>query len=278
VRPSRHAAAHKAVKRHEHRMLRHPIVMRTLEVVSARRMTPHMQRIVLQGEALRGFVSASPDDHVKLLLPNADGELVFPIPGPDGPEFPPGREPSPMRDYTPREYDPQQHTLIIDFVLHGEGPASTWAEQAQPGQRIGIAGPRGSFQVAEDFDRYVLVGDETALPAIGRRLDEMPAEAHVIALVEIPERDDRQPLGSQATFEVSWLERNGVDAAASDLLENALRALPEMPGDTFYWIAAESRRARRMRRFLAEERGVPKEWIRATGYWQAEANGDDEDD
>jgi NADPH-dependent ferric siderophore reductase len=62
--------------RHEHRMLRHQIAIRRLEVMSAKRMTPHMQRITLQGEALRGFVSASPDDHVKLVLPNEDGELV----------------------------------------------------------------------------------------------------------------------------------------------------------------------------------------------------------
>lgn len=262
--------------RHEHRMLRHQIAIRRLEVMSAKRMTPHMQRITLQGEALHGFVSASPDDHVKLLLPNDDGELVFPTLGPNGPEFPAGAKPSPMRDYTPREHDATRNELIIDFVLHGDGPASAWAENARPGQQIGVAGPRGSFVVAEDFDHYVLIGDETALPAIGRRLDEMPAGAHVVALIEIPERADRQPLGSQADFEVIWLERDGADAASSELLESALRELPELPGDTFYWIAAESRRARVMRRYLAEERGVAKEWIRATGYWKADGSEDGE--
>jgi NADPH-dependent ferric siderophore reductase len=262
--------------RHEHRMLRHQVAIRTLEVLSSKRMTPHMQRITLQGEQLRGFASASPDDHVKLLFPNAEGELVFPVPGPNGPEFPAGANPSPMRDYTPRDYDAAREALIVDFVLHGDGPASTWAEQATPGQQLGVAGPRGSFMVAEDFDHYVLVGDETALPAMGRRLEEMHAGAHVVALMEIPERDDRQPLGSQADFEVTWLERDGIDAASSDLLENALRALPKLPGDTFYWIAAESRRARGMRRYLAEERGVPKEWIRATGYWKAGRSEDEE--
>lgn len=263
--------------RHEHRMIRHQLAMRTLEVLSAKRMTPHMQRITLKGEQLHGFVSTSPDDHVKLLFPNMDGELVFPTPGPNGPEFPPGCNPSPMRDYTPREHDAVRNELIIDFVLHGEGPASTWAENAAPGQRIGVAGPRGSFQVADDFDHYVLIGDETALPAIGRRLDEMPAGAHVVVMAEIPEYADRQPLGSQAEFEVTWLERNNTDAASSDLLESALRELPQLPGDTFYWIAAESRRVRVMRRYLAEERGVPKEWIRATGYWQADGSEDGED-
>ena len=260
--------------RHEHRIIRHQLAIRTLEVLSAERMTPHMQRITLRGEPLRGFVSDSPDDHVKLLFPNAQGELVFPVLGPNGPQFPAGSEPSPMRDYTPRKHDAAHHELVVDFVLHGDGPASRWAENAVPGDRIGVAGPRGSFQVAEDFDHYVLIGDETALPAIGRRLEEMPPETHVVALVEIPEHADRQPLSPQA--EVTWLERNGADAADSALLETALRALGELPGDTFYWIAAESRRARAMRQYLMDERKVPKEWIRATGYWKAD--GTEEED
>jgi NADPH-dependent ferric siderophore reductase len=255
--------------RHEHRMVRHTLARRTIEVLSTRRITPHMQRIVFGGEELRGFVSASPDDHVKLVFPNAQGELVFPTLGPNGPEFPPGASPSPMRDYTPREYDSSRNELIVDFVIHGDGPASTWAERAIAGQRIGVGGPRGSFITAEDFDRYVMVGDETALPAIGRRLDEIHAGARVHILLEISEAADRQPLGSQARFEVTWLERDGVDAASSELLERALRELPDWPGDTFYWIAAESRRVRAMRKYLVEERGVLKEWIRATGYWKA---------
>jgi len=263
--------------RHEHRMIRHTLVRRTIEVLSIRRITPHMQRIIFGGEDLNGFISASPDDHVKLLFPNPHGDMVFPTMGPNGPEFPPGAIPSPMRDYTPRDYDAVRNTLTIDFVIHGDGPASTWAEQAKPGQRIGVGGPRGSFIVADDFDRYVLVGDETALPAISRRLDEIHAGTHVDVLVEIPQAADRQPLGSQAEFEVTWLERDGVDGASSDLLERALRELPDWPGDTFYWIAAESRRVRTMRKYLAEERGVPKEWVRATGYWQADGSEDEED-
>jgi NADPH-dependent ferric siderophore reductase len=236
-----------------------------------------MQRIVFGGADLRGFTSAAADDHVKLFFPNANGELVLPTIGPNGPEFPPGALPSPMRDYTPRHFDEELLQLTIDFVVHGDGPASTWAEQAAPGQRIGMGGPRGSFLVADDFAHVVLVGDETALPAIGRRLDELPEHAHAVALIEIAEKADRLPLGSRATFDAIWLERDGVDAASSDLLEQALRALPALPGDTFYWIAAESRRARTMRKFLAEERGVPKEWIRATGYWKADGTDDEEE-
>ncbi|KRE89360.1 iron utilization protein [Frateuria sp. Soil773] len=262
---------------HAPRMLRHTVVFRSLDVLRVERLTPHMQRVVFGGAELRGFLSAAPDDHVKLFFPNASGEIVTPTLGPAGLAYPPGREPSPMRDYTPRRYDDARGELTVDFVLHGDGPASTWAAQAAPGQRIGAGGPRGSFVVADDFDRYVLVGDETALPAIGRWLEEMPAHARVEVLAEIPEAADRQPLDTRARADVAWLARHGAPAERSDLLEQALRALPGHDGDTFYWIAAESRRARAMRLWLAQERGVPKEWMKATGYWKAGAD-DDEDE
>lgn len=262
---------------HASRMLRHTVVFRSIEVLRVERLTPHMQRIVFGGAELRGFLSAAPDDHVKLFFPNRAGEIVHPTLGPNGPEYPPDREPSPMRDYTPRHHDAARDELTVDFVLHGDGPASTWAAQATPGQRIGAGGPRGSFVVADDFDRYVLVGDETALPAIGRWLEEMPANARVEVLAEVPEAADRQPLDSRARVEITWLERNGAPAEHSDLLEQALHALPEQAGDTFYWIAAESRRARNMRLWLSQERGVPKDWLKATGYWKA-GTDDDEDE
>jgi NADPH-dependent ferric siderophore reductase len=260
---------------HEHRMLRHTVVLRRLEVQRVEHLTPHMQRVIFGGEELRGFHSASPDDHVKLFFPNRAGEIVTPTLGPNGPEFPTDREPSPMRDYTPRRHDVARNELTVDFVLHGDGPASLWAEQAAPGQSITAGGPRGSFVVADDFDRYVLVGDETALPAIGRWLEEMREGVRADVLIEIPEARDRQPLHSRADIRLIWLERNGTPAEHSTLLEDALQKLPASDGDTFYWIAAESRRARGMRQWLAQERGAPKEWLRATGYWKSGA--DDED-
>jgi len=258
---------------HQHQMLRHPVVLRTLDVLRVERLTPHMQRVTLGGDELRGFHSAAPDNHVKLFFPNAAGELVTPTLGPNGPEYPPGREPSPMRDYTPRHHDAACNELVVDFVLHGDGPASNWASQAAPGQRIGAGGPRGSFVVAGDFDRYVLVGDETALPAIGRWLEEMPAGMQVEVLLEIPEAQDRQSLDSAAHVNLVWLERNG--EAPGERLERALRELPAGADDTFYWIATESHHARAMRLFLSNERGVPKEWIRATGYWTLGADDDE---
>ncbi|HWU76613.1 MAG TPA: siderophore-interacting protein [Rhodanobacter sp.] len=254
---------------HVHQKLRHELVKRTLQVVRVQRLSPHMQRVTFAGDELRGFVSAAPDDHMKLFFPNSHGDIVPPVMGPNGPSYPPGREYSPMRDYTPRAFDPGRNELTIDFVLHGDGPASHWAARAATGQQLVAGGPRGSFVVADDFDHYVLVGDETALPAIGRWLEEMPASAHVLALIEIPEVADRQPLESAAALELRWLDRNGASGASSRLLEQALQQITLPEGDSFHWIATESRRARAMRQWLDEHRQVPKDWIRATGYWSA---------
>jgi NADPH-dependent ferric siderophore reductase len=144
-----------------------------------------MQRVTLGGGELHGFHSAAPDDHVKLFFPNTAGELVTPTFGPNGPEYPPDHEPSPMRE--------------------------------------------------------------------------------VEILLEIPDARDRQTT-STAHVDVVWLERNG--EMPGEKLERALQDLSATPGDTFYWIATESRRARAMRLFLTNERGIPNDWIRATGYWK----------
>ncbi|KRG83869.1 iron utilization protein [Stenotrophomonas daejeonensis] len=258
------------MSRHETRLVRLTPRFRHLQVLRSERLTPNMQRIVVGGPALEGFDSRSPDDHVKLFFPNAEGEFVLPELTEHGPRYPQGKPPSPARDYTPRHYDAAAGELVLDFVLHGDGPATSWAAAAAPGDALVVAGPRGSHVVADDFDAYVLIGDETALPAIARRLAELPAHAVAEVFVEIPEEGDRQPLESTAQVNVTWFERNGFDAAGSTLLEDALVDFEAPDGDAFYWIAVESRRARLMRKFVEGHLQVPKEWIRATGYWKAD--------
>ena len=247
---------------------------RHVQVVHSEQLSPHMQRIVVAGDALAGFESPSPDDHIKLFFPNAQGEFVLPEFTEHGPRYPDGALPSPTRDYTPRAFDADTHELVLDFVLHGDGVASRWAQHAQVGDALVIAGPRGSYVVADDFDAYVLLGDETALPAIARRVEELPEGAVAQVYIEVPEEADRQELYSDADVQASWLERNGFDAASSTLLEDVLRDFEAPDGDTFYWIAAESQRARAMRQFLEEYLHVPSQWIRATGYWKADGSAD----
>lgn len=248
-------------ERHAITRVRHELRMRRLDVVRVERLTPHMVRVTLTGAELEGFISAAPDDHVKLFFPVDGGQINLPTMGPDGPVFAEGVTPSPSRDYTPRRHDAVSNELDIDFVVHGEGPASTWAESVRVGDQLGVGGPRGSMVVPYDYDHYVLVGDATALPAIGRWLDEMPASIAVTVLAEIASDDERQTLKR----DVRWFV-----AGESPGIDEVLATLPIPEGDAFWWVATESKRARALRSLLVEQRGIDKDWVKATGYWQAD--------
>ena len=166
--------------------VRHPLRFRLLEVCRVERLTPHLVRVTLTGDALDGFVSLGFDDHVKLFFPNPETGLVAtPTLGAEGPVWAEGARPV-MRDYTPRHFDPVARTLDIDFALHSPGgPATQWAAQARVGQMVGVGGPKGSFIVPTGFDWHLLVADDTGLPALARRLAELPAGSHAEVLVGV---------------------------------------------------------------------------------------------
>jgi len=238
----------------------HEIKRRRLEVLRVVDITPRMRRITLGGPELAGFISLGSDDHIKLLFPqNAAEQAAL-----DSPDFNlRGDGPQPaMRDYTPRRYDLDIGELDIDFVLHGDGPASTWAEQAKVGQQLHIGGPRGSMIVPDIFDSYLLIGDETAIPAIARRLDELPAGRKVLAVIEIANAAEQQPLASAAEVEVIWVVR-GQD----DLLETVQNlTLPD--GSLYSFVATESKLSRQVRRVLLDTHNVNEAFLKAVGYWQ----------
>ena len=247
-------------------MSEHESRLRTLNVLRTETLGPHLRRAVLGGDELAGFESVGPDDHVTVFFPTAEGTFVLPAPDSDGLQ---GRVPSPARDFTVRGWDLEAGELALDFVVHGDGVASNWSRRAQPGDALVVAGPHGSPVVADDFDCFVLIGDETALPAIGRWLEALPEGALAEVFIEIPEQGDRQPLVEDEGIRIHWLERNGFDAASSTLLEDALVDFEQPDGDAFYWIATEARRARNMGAFLEEHLQVPRDRVRALAYWDA---------
>ena len=103
-----------------------------------------------------------------------------------------------MRDYTPRRFDPAARTLAIDFAVHDAGPATQWALDSAPGDTIEIGGPRGSLVVSPTFDWWLLIGDETALPAIGRRIEELPAGVRAISVVVVSSEGEQQRFDTAA--------------------------------------------------------------------------------
>jgi NADPH-dependent ferric siderophore reductase len=243
-----------------HRVM-HELKRRRLEVVRVVDLTPRMRRITLGGPELAGFVSLGTDDHVKLLFPqNAAEQAALENLGA-------GKDNGPMpamRDYTPRRYDLNTLELDIDFVLHGDGPASTWAEQAKPGQFLHIAGPRGSMIVPDIFDSYLLIGDETALPAIARRLEGLAANRHALVIVEVENGAEQQRLESAAQVDVIWVLREG---GRNNLLTTVQQI--EVPdGNLYAWVATESKLSRQIRRVLLDEHGLNEQFVKAVGYWR----------
>lgn len=227
--------------------VRHDTKRRELEVVRVHELSPHFRSVTFGGEALDGFVSASFDDHVKFILGAAAGagEGAAPV----------------MRDYTPRHFDAATRELTLEFALHGDGPAADWAALARPGMRATVAGPRGSFIVPTDFDWHLLVGDETALPAITRRLEELPAGTRAIVLAQVGDALDRRRFTSAADVSVQWLSR-------SDELLAAVRALALPAGEGYAWCAGEAGAMAALRRVLVDEKGHDRRAIRAAAYWK----------
>jgi NADPH-dependent ferric siderophore reductase len=244
------------------RRVRHPLAARRLDVLNVLRISPHFVRITLGGAQLEGFISASFDDHFKLMLPPAGpSSLVLPSFGPNGPEYGAGAARPVMRDFTPRFHDPAKRELDVEFALHGEGPASEWAAQATKGQSVGVGGPRGSFIIPMDYDWHVLVGDETALPAISRRLEELPHGANVMAVLLTADAVDRRVFHTNAHLTEQWV-------SDADELIDAVSKLQLPAGEGFGWAAGEAKTIASVRQVLTGAHGMQKDHLRTAAYWK----------
>jgi NADPH-dependent ferric siderophore reductase len=247
--------------------VRHDLVYRNLVVREVQRVTPCMLRITLAGRELDGFSSPAFDDHVKVFFPETgQARPTLPVAGPNGPMPPAHGMVSPCRSYTPRRFDPDARELDIDMMLHGAGVADSWVRGATPGHILGIGGPRRSH-VVPDVDWQLLMGDETAIPAVSRRLAELPAHSRAHVVLEVADPTERQPLPTVANVDIVWRFRGGAAPGTTSALLGAVRDLSLPEGSRYFWGAGESREMRAIRNHLTRERNVDPAWIRVTGYW-----------
>lgn len=258
--------------------LTHPLTVRQVTVRQVADLNPRMRRITVGGPQLGSFTSGghpqpaftSPgfDDHVKLIFAS-DGDLLGALPTQleHGIEWP-ASSTRIARDYTPRRVDPVAGELDLDFVLHGHGPAAAWAREAAPGDDLHLVGPKSSTVLPAELDWLVLVGDETALPAIGRFLDERPVDVPVQVLVSVSDPAAQQELAVRAQDRLTWIVAAPDDP---DALAEAVRALDLPDGAGYVWAGAESRALLPVRRELKHTRGLVKDRTNVTGYWHAAA-------
>ena len=162
-------------------------------------------------------------------------------------------------------FDAARCELTIEFALHGHGRASEWARQAAPGQRAQIGGPRGSMILPLDCDWHLLAGDATALPAIHRRLEELPSGSRAIVLVQADDQADQRHFDSKARVEAHW-------AKGRTAWLSALRALQLPAGAGFAWCAGEAHAMADARKSLLRDHDHPREAMRVSAYWKQGAD------
>ncbi len=246
--------------------------------------TPHMRRITLSGKDLERYVTGGP--HLKLFVPpEGIGKPEWPVPGEDGLPIWPAQDKRPqVRTYTVRSINADASAFDVDFVLHGDGSVgSRWALNARPGDLVGVRGPVGRPLPAADW--YLLVGDETALPVIARTLESLPASAKGVAIIEVADESEEQPIRFDADVELRWLHRNGAEAGTTSLLIDAVRGV-EMPaaGARIHAMAGVEYTAfKAIRRYWRDKLKLDKKEVLPVAYWrrghsEGETIPEDEDD
>ncbi|MFI5804090.1 siderophore-interacting protein [Streptomyces sp. NPDC051561] len=243
-------------------------------VVRTERITPHMVRVVLGGEALATLGADEFTDHyVKVLFP-APG-VTYPEPFDMArirEEFPAEQWPV-NRTYTVRSWDPEARELAIDFVVHGdEGLAGPWAAGVRPGETVRFLGPGGGYAPDPAADWHLLVGDESALPAIAASLERMPQGAVAYAFIEVQDAAEEQKIVTPDGVTVTWLHRD--DRPVGEQLVAAVRDLAFPAGDVHAFVHGEAGFVKELRRHLRIDREIPRERLSISGYWRL---GQDDD-
>lgn len=248
-----------------------------LTVTRVEQLTPHMVRVVLSGPDIAAF---SPLDHadsyVKLLF--APEGVVYPEPfslEAVKRDFPPEQQPL-RRTYTVRALSPELSELTIDFAVHGHGGvAGPWAVRAKPGDTLRMLTPNGAYTPSPDADWHLLVGDESAIPAIGAALRRMPVSANVHVLLQVENEHEVQKFDTDADAGYTWLYRDET-ADTRQKLVDAVASFEFPAGQGHFFVHGEAETVMKgIRPHLLRERGVHRDWLSISGYWRL-GNSDEE--
>jgi NADPH-dependent ferric siderophore reductase len=237
------------------------------------RITPHMIRVVFSSD---DFVDNGTSDHyVKLLFGRAGVEYPDPLDMGVVRETYPSEQWPTMRTYTVRSWDEDSHELTIDFVHHGdEGVAGPWAAAAQPGDVLWFNGPGGAYAPDAAADWHLLVGDESALPAISAAIEQLPPGARATVLVEVEDETEEQKFSGSGDLDVTWFHRAGSEAGRGDGLVAAVEGLEFPAGDAQIFVHGEAGFVFRLRKNLFTDRGLPRDRVSLSGYWRLGKNED----
>jgi NADPH-dependent ferric siderophore reductase len=287
-------------------------------VARVRRLSPHFTRVTFTGDDFATFGTRGLDQRINLVFPLAgvgfsDCGWDDEQPLLDGEWYGrwrdlPNELRNPLRVYTVRAIRPIERELDVDFVVHGDGTAARWLATAVVGDEIIIIGPDAlSVNSGLGIDWHpghahdlLLVGDETAAPAIASILESLPEHREAHALIEVPSVADALRIDHSDRARVSWLPRDGGDpgSALVPAVRDWVDARPHLIGTTlaasaqsvdesndpdaivwdvpaaptgsnlYAWVAGEAGVITTIRRYLVRDVGIERGQVAFMGYWR----------
>jgi NADPH-dependent ferric siderophore reductase len=221
-----------------------PITVRQVEAI-----TDDYRRITFSGPSL-GQLSYQPGQDLMMRIPSEDERPI-------------------NRRYTIRRADPTQGTVVVDMVLHGDGPGARWAAQAAPGDSLDAIGPRGKIVVDQEANWHLFVGDETALPGMAAMVESLPGGATGIAIVELPRHvSGHDPtVSADQDVQIKWIERGDTEPGEAARLVAAVQHVELAPGPGHAYIAGEMKVVRALTAALTA-RGFDAGRVSPKAYWR----------
>jgi NADPH-dependent ferric siderophore reductase len=245
---------------------------RELAVGKITDLSPHMRRLRLHGDDLAAYNAEG--IHVRLMIPpRGKRNPKWPTLAENGmPVWPGGDDAVEQRVYTIRDMDADAGWIDVDFVMHGDnGPGSAFALHAAEGDLVAMTGPLGAD--LPDADWMLFAGDETALPAIGRYLNELPDHVAGHAVIEVGSTDDIIPLATKSRINVTWLLRESVAEITRSRIQDAIRAIdiPKDSNKVYCWAGVEQADYKPIHAYWRKEIGLSRDDCVAMTFWRKTA-------
>ena len=241
------------------------------EVVAVRDVTPSLRQVTFRSDDLATFEPVGPDTFLYVLLP-PPGRTALTVDAGFSweavPHMPESDRPVGAY-YTLRRWRPEAREIDVWGVLHDHaGPAGTWLHEVEAGAAAALWGPRTAFAPPADTDGYLLVADETGLPAVAVILESLPADVPIVVLAESGAPGSRQPLPEHPGATIHWLDRHDAAPGTTTLLGDAARMVTPPGTRPYVWGGGESRAMTAVRRHVRAALELPRERVSLVAYWR----------